>query len=764
LRRYRLQLVHRLTRLRGDRKRKEPVYPYFISERWIGSLVLLFLLAGFSNSEQPVDVVGYVVDSQTKQPVEEVAVRLSGTPRGTSTDDNGQFMFTLSTGSHVLSFSRIGYRGLSREVSISGEVVSALRVELEPRVLLLQGIDVLSHSPDTRFEEFQESLGILSGKDLEKNYSLTLAEMIRNEVGVGIRSMGPAPARPVIRGLSGDRVQITQAGLQSRDLSGTSADHAMTLEMFNLEQIEIIRGPGSLLYGSSANGGVINVVKNKFPRTLPTQAWGTIDLRGSTVNRGGLLAMSIVAPLGPLGVSGETTYRDTRNQQTPIGELDNTEINTNTLIAGVSYAGERGYVGASFDQFNTDYGIPGGFIGGHPNGADIDILRRVFDANASYKFEGESLDRLEASFARTHYHHFEFESNGNIGAEFLFHDYRGDLSLHVGPGDGRSKTILGASLSHYELELGAFVFTPPTSQLSGTLSAYHEASRERFELQVAGRYAFSFLNPRDSERAREGSGDLDRNFHAWSAAVSPLVSISDRLAAGFSVSRSERIPTIEELYNEGPHLAAYTFEVGDATLRSERSFGLEAFLHYRNQGIDVLATGFWSEYANFLTPRNTGDINFALLLPIYAIDGVDARFLGSEFRLATRPADRLLAEIGVSYIHAENRDDDLPLPGIPPLKVNGTLEYRHPWLTVGANAEVAAQQDRVDRFEMPTAAFAVFGLYAQKELSSDQIRHSWTLTLDNMANTEYRNHLSRIRSVMPESGRNLRLNYRISYF
>ena len=104
------------------------------------------------------------------------------------------------------------------------------------------------------------------------------------------------------------------------------------------------------------------------------------------------------------------------------------------------------------------------------------------------------------------------------------------------------------------------------------------------------------------------------------------------------------------------------------------------------------------------------------------------------------------------------------MPGIPPLKVNGTLEYRHPWLTVGANAEVAAQQDRVDRFEMPTAAFAVFGLYAQKELSSDQIRHSWTLTLDNMANTEYRNHLSRIRSVMPESGRNLRLNYRISYF
>ena len=731
--------------------------------RWIG-LIVLTCVHSLVHSEQMVDLEGQVVDHHTGQPVEFVDVRLTQTMRGTSSDRQGRFSLALPAGRHVLEFSRIGYRGATRAVTVTSDSVTTLRVELVSRTLMLQGIDVFSRTSGTRFEQLQESAGTLSGEDLERNYSLTLAETMKNEVGVGIRSMGPAPARPVIRGLSGDRVQITQDGVSARDLSSTSPDHAVTLEMFNLERIEIIRGPKTLLHTSSAGGGVINVVKNRILDTRPSQAFGSVGFRGTTVDRGGLGAASIVAPVGPLSLFGEATYRSTDDQTTPIGRLDNTKVKTTTYAAGLSYAGDRGYIGAAFDQFDTEYGVPGGFIGGHPNGADIDIVRRVLDTKASYRFDDSSLKRIDASFVRTFYHHFEFESNGSIGAEFLFYDHDGNVQFHFGSDEDRSETILGASLSHHDLELGAFVFTPPTTQLSATLSAYNQTVWDRFELQTAGRYTYASLDPRPSERTREGSGDLDRIFHAWSVAVSPLFSISDRLVGGVSFNRSERIPTIEELYNEGPHLAAYTFEVGDATIGSERSIGLEAFLHFHEHTADFLLTGFWTEYATYLTPRNTGDIYFAQLLPIYAIDDVKARFVGVESRLAFRPADRVQAEVGASYVRGENLDEDLPLPEIPPFKATGTLEYRHPLFTAGATAEIAARQDRVDTFETTTDGYAVFGLYAQRDFVSSHIRHSLTLTIDNLANTEYRNHLSRIRSVMPEKGRSIQLNYKINYF
>ena len=724
----------------------------------IGLLIAQIFLQALGHAEQSIQFEGYVVDSQTGQPIEEVAVRLTGTIRGTSTDTKGQFLLGLTRSSHVLSFSRIGYVTQTRSVDISHDSISVLRVALMPQVLRMQGIDVLSRSSSTRFEELQEFAGTLRGEDLERSYSLTLAETLRNEVGVGIRSMGPAPARPVIRGLSGDRIQITQDGMQTRDLSSTSADHAVTLEMFNLDRIEIIRGPRTLLHCSSVSGGVINIVKNKIPESRPSQVFGNVGFRATTVDQGMLAAGSVVAPVGPLGFFGETTYRATHDQTTPIGKLENTSINTTTLITGISYAGDRGYAGASFDQFDTEYGIPGGFIGSHPNGADIDIVRRVFDAKASYEFDGP-LDRLETSFVRTFYHHFEFESNGNIGSEFLFHDYSGETRLHFGKEHSRSKTVLGVNLNHHELELGAFVFTPPTKLLTGSISAYHETSRNRFELQIAARYACATFDPKGGEGEKP-----DRTFHSWSAAVSPLLSISDQLVSGISISRSERIPTIEELYNDGPHLAAYTYEIGDATLRSERNIGLEAFLHFRKPGFDFLVTGFLNEYSNYLTPRNTGDINFTLLLPIFVIDGVGARFVGVESRLSTRQGDHVRGEVSVSYVRAHNSDDNLPVPELPPLKATGSVEYRHSWLTVGATAEVADRQARVDAFEIPTDGYATFGLYAQKDFVGDHLRHSLTFELDNLANREYRNHLSRVRSVMPESGRSLRINYKVHYF
>lgn len=706
-------------------------------------------------------VEGYVFDFETQQAVEGVNVRVEELEQATTTGKRGHFILSLPAGHYHLSFSRIGYQTLFYDLDMLKALPNVLYLSLVPQAIEMDVIEVQAQSAESEFEDLHQKTSVLAGDELEKKYSLTLAQTMKNEMGVAIRSMGPAPARPVIRGLSGDRVQIHQDGIQAHDLSATSADHAVTLEPFQVESIEVIRGPRTLLYSPTAIGGVVNVVKNKIPQVRPTQMFGSVGSYAESGNRGILTAGAITVPLGPVALYGETTYRNTKDMRTPLGVLGNTPINTRTHVLGLSYVTGTGSVGVSFDQFNTEYGIPGGFIGGHPNGVDLDIVRRIFDGKVVYNFEREYVHHIEANFARTFYHHFEFESNGNIGSEFLFHDYSANAKLYLNTFRKKRNTVVSLGFDHRNLKLGGFVFTPPTRLLSLSAGLYHEWAWRQVEWQSAVRYGYAHFDPRPNNNVGQ---DVDRKFHTWSASVSPIFSATDHLAIGLSLSRSERAPTIEELYNEGPHLAAYTFEVGRVDLASEKSVGVELFGHLKYAGFDWVVTGFWNEFSPFITTRNTGEINFAQLLPIYAADGIAARFWGAEMHVGWRPQADLSLELNGSYVRGENRDDNLPLPEMPPLRVAGEASYRLPWFVLGLTGEWVADQNRVDRFEMPTEGYAIGGGFLQRDFVTAHTRHHVILSVDNVFNRAYRNHLSRVRSVMPEVGRNVRLNYKVYFF
>ena len=387
----------------------------------------------------------------------------------------------------------------------------------------------------------------------------------------------------------------------------------------------------------------------------------------------------------------------------------------------------------------------------------------MFDGRAAFHFDHQVFSSVEMDFTRTFYHHFEYESSGSIGSEFLFHDYRGDLKLLMNTQGQTRNTVLSLGFGHHNLKLGGFVFTPPTREQCASLGLYHEFIYRDIEFQAAARYTYADFDPRPTTRSLAAIG-VGRTFHAWSAAISPLVNITDQLTGGFNFSRSQREPTIEELYNDGPHLAAYTFEVGNVDLEAETSLGFEVFFHYLQPGFDFVLSGYWNEFDTYIAPRNTGEINFAQLLPIYAADGVAARFLGLEMHIGWRLNTRLNLELNGSYVRGENRDEQLPLPEMPPLKFVGSTTYEHPYLTVGGTAELVAGQERVDIFEEPTDGYAVFGVHVQRDINTNHTRHSIILSVDNLLDTEYRNHLSRIRSVMPETGRSIKVHYKMFFF
>ena len=188
------------------------------------------------------------------------------------------------------------------------------------------------------------------------------------------------------------------------------------MEPFTVDRIEIIRGPETLLYSPVTIGGMVNTRKESIPASLPQKVTGTFGSYGETARPGGLGAFTVSVPAGNYALYGETTWKHTRDERTPAGILDNTALTNNTYVLGASRIFENGHAGLSIDTFDSQYGIPGGFIGGHPNGVDIDMLRRSIRFSSSCEPTDRSLQRIDLDLDRTYYNHIEYESGGHIGA------------------------------------------------------------------------------------------------------------------------------------------------------------------------------------------------------------------------------------------------------------------------------------------------------------------------------------------------------------
>jgi iron complex outermembrane receptor protein len=434
-------------------------------------------------------------------------------------------------------------------------------------------------------------------------------------------------------------------------------------------------------------------------------------------------------------------------------------VRNNSL--GLSYIGSGGYVGGALREYDTQYGVPGGFVGAHPKGVDIEIFRRHYNVRAAWDMGSGGSNLLSLSLGRTYYHHVELEKSGAVGAEFTIVSYAGIAELAHGNAGPLASGVLGVSVGVRDFSVGGFVFTPPTVSQRFSAFGYEEVAVGRFELQLAARMQYDVVTPeREDPEARIGPIQK-RSFWTYSLSGAALYRLFSGWRVGVSVSRSSRVPTIEELYSEGPHLAAYSYEVGNPLLEEERGFGLEVFLRHTGSAVTFSLSAFRYDFSNYILSTNTGDTSFATLLPIYASAGVPALLRGVEGDLEWRVFPSVLFTARVGFTHGENTGTGSPLPVIPPLKGSVALRYAPSTLSAGVSTEFAAAQERVDTFEEPTAGYAIFHGYVQYVLTTGSLLHTVSLMVDNILDQEYRNHLSRIKSILPEAGRNVRLVYKV---
>lgn len=729
---------------------------------------------------------GVVVDSAGGVPIPAAHVRLVEGRRTDLSHEDGAFEFEgIPAGKYTLIVQRVGYRPRTMMVEVTGGKVTTMRVALEAAALQLAPTLVTASVDERSGREVLSATSVVSGAALDRQSAGTVAAILQNQPGVSVTSLGPVTARPVIRGLGGDRILMLEDGQRSGDLSALSGDHAVAIEPVTARQIEVVRGPMSLLYGSSALGGVVNVVREEIPASRPDQAHGAVTLEGASVSRGTTVGGYSSTRVGPLAVRGEGSYRRSADVQTPVGRLLNTQSRTLNAAGALSWAGTAGYAGASYRFYDSDYGIPGGFIGGHENGVDIRMRRHTVRGEAQTNRAIGPLTSVRATGTITQYDHEELEQSGAIGTKFGQFQSVGEVVARHGAIGPFALGAAGVRAQYRDIVTGGTLRTPSTGDQTLAGFIVEELGSGALRAQGGVRYDYASYEPRRRTSIFVGGERIPvepRSFGAVSGSFGVLYDLKEIVHFGASVNRAYRTPDFNELYSNGPHLAANSFDVGDPRLDQETGLGVDAFVRVDRQHLRAELSVFRNQLDNYIFPSSRGraELGSQGTRPRFQYTNEDAVFSGAEAQLELALTSRLVVDATTSLVNAHFRSDRAAIPVftgtdttfvaasefppfIPPLNGNIGVRYDRPHSFGGITIRWADRQDRVSDFESETAGYALLGANIGWRILSGSRLHTITLRADNLLNRAYRDHLSRIKEIMPEPGRNVNLLYRLVF-
>jgi iron complex outermembrane receptor protein len=489
---------------------------------------------------------------------------------------------------------------------------------------------------------------------------------------------------------------------------------------------------------------------------------------------------------GPLAFRAEGTFRRFSDLDTPTGPVPNTSGETWEAAVGAGLPGEHWHGGASYRFYRNDYGIPGGFVGGHATGVDVSMRRHALHGETEWHRDGMFLSSVGLDGGYTRYHHTELEPSGAIGTEFDQDLFQGELVARHGARGVLREGALGFRGQYRDIATGGSLRTPSTWDYSLAGFLVEELGPDVLRFQVGLRYDYAYYEPRDTTSFVSAGGERipvePRSFGSVSGSAGLLWAVSDVARIGASVSRAYRTPDFNELYSNGPHLAANSYDVGDPSLDQETGLGFDLFTRVSHDRVQGEVAAYWNVLSDYIFPSSRGRAELGAQggRPRFQYTNEDARFVGVEGELLAALAGPIRLEASGSLVEATFTSDRAPIPIIdgadttfvaaseyppliPPPQGRVGLRLEQPGRFVGAGVKLVARQDRLGDFETPTDGYALFDATAGLRIVRGSMLHTLTLRLDNVFDTEYRDHLSRIKEIMPGPGRSVSLLYRLAF-
>ncbi len=746
----------------------------------LAGLLLAPLLAGSAGAQERPGIVEGRVLAPTGAAARHAEVRLVGIGRRVDADASGRFRLEVPPGTYVLEVDSGQEGRVVERVVVEAGATTELELVLEP-VFHVEPI-IASVGPEARTQtELYQVTDVVSGRDLVEKGRATLGETLSEQPGVNASYYGPGSSRPVIRGLQGDRVRILESGIGSGDVSSTGPDHAVAVEPTEAEQIEIIRGPATLLYGSSAIGGVVNVIDGRIPRERPVHAVeGSAQLQGATVSdeRNGSLTLTGAAgdvawrASGLLRETGDYAipgYPEADHEEAPEhehaeeeGVLPNSAIETRTGSIGASWIGRAGHVGASFTAFSTEYGVPGhaheeeGVPGeAESPGTRIDLDQTRLDLEGAWNFGG-AFRAVKARAGWSDYRHIELEGE-EVGTRFDNEELDLRLEASHEPLFGALSGTLGGQLGTRDLgATGEEAFLPTTSTTSLALFLFEDIPLGPVSVGVGGRW---------ERLEHETETGLSRTASGLSGSLGLNWPASESVTLLLSGSRSTKLPSAEELFADGPHVATRLIEVGDPDLADEVAYSADAALFVTEGPVTGQVAAWVTSFDGFIFLAPTDSLVDEFRVAEY--EQADALFYGFEASLAVslihRPGSHLALTGSSDYVWAEQTDADEPLPRIPPLRWGVGARWELGPFRFVTELRRVGKQDRVTAYETPTDGYTMLNASAAYVFFTGAVGHEITLRGSNLTDEEARNHVSFLKDLAPLPGRDLRLTWRVMF-
>jgi iron complex outermembrane receptor protein len=718
--------------------------------------LLSFLLAGSLFAQTAGTLTGKVT-TEAGAAVAGAQVDLVDLRRTTTTDANGAYRFdAVPAGRHLVQVVSARAGTSVRQVDTTG-TSTTLDVPVDLAVHREEIVVSAAGGPQVA-SEAAVPIAVLAGPELQARQQPTLGETLAQEPGVSSTGFVPGASRPLIRGLGGDRIRILEDGIGTGDASNVSQDHNVTIDPITAQSIEIVRGPATLLYGSNAIGGVVNVLDDRIPTSAPGAIHGALDVRATSNANERNGELSLGGGSGLFAWHGNYAKRKTGDYDTPIGKLFNSDIDASNGSIGGSLVGTRGFLGLAYTAFDNNYGVSDAGPGLEPEEVvRIDMRNRKWDLRSEMDGGDGPFSRYRFRFGRSSYEHSEVaDGNANITFHNQFNEGRFEASHRA---LGELTGTVGVQYSSRDFSTtGEESLLPPTVTKNMAVFAFEEAGKGTWRLQFGGRY--------ENQKVNVSSDELpDRTFNGLSGSGALVYVPNADYSASLALSHSVRAPVAEELYFDGAHEATFQFEIGDPNLRKETANGLDLSIHKRTGTVTGTASVYANRYNGYIFQNPTGDEEDGF--PVFVFAQRDAKFNGAEGHvdIALYHADpnHLALELSGDYVHAELASGGGPIPFIPPAHLGIGLRFQGQALFLLAEARRAAKQGRVAEFETTTAGYTLFNAAIGYRLFAGNTVSDIMLRGTNLTDKLARNHVNPIKDAVPLPGRDISLSYRLTF-
>jgi iron complex outermembrane receptor protein len=655
-----------------------------------------------------------------------------------------------------------------------------------------------------------QGTSVLTGEALTRDLRPSIGETLARLPGVSATSFGPTASRPILRGFQGERIRVLTDGIGSIDVSNTSVDHAVVIDPLLAERIEVLRGPSALLFGSSAVGGVVNVVDTRIPRSRPPEGYrlNGIANYGSAANERSAEAAGDVAVGHYLVLHADGSYLKSDDlriggyalspaaraaalsqvglSQAGVDEpidfaasaairdrLPNSASETWTAGVGASIITDTGSLGVSYSHYDSFYGVPVRYatqVGQEQEAPRLDVVQNRVDLRGEVETGGNLLDRIRVRIGHATYRHYELEEDGAIGTAFFNNGTEGRLELV----QAKRGAWSGASGVQYFNRLfdvqGDEAFVPRNETNQTGLFTVQQLDLGALKAEGGLRYEWSDVTAKNGLDQRFFNGR--RRFQALSGSLGASYGIGDAIRIGVNGSHTERAPSAEELFANGEHAGTQAYELGSPDFRLEKSWGLEATAHFHGDRFNFDASAYYNWFTDYISENQVdqGVCEAAAApsgrevgLPCFQSRQGGTRYYGFEAdlsaKLFTLGTTRFNADVLGDYVHA-NIVDLGPVARIPAPRVLGGVEAQNDLLTARAEVEHVFDQNRIAAFETPTDGYSVVNASVSLSPFGRGSKTQLLLSANNIFDVTARRAASYLKDFAPLAGRDLRATLR----